>query len=79
LIAEGLTPELAKKKIGMVVEGAYTCTSALQLGTRAHIPIPITEAVYAIIYENQILKKLLNLYSKERLKKSIYEKGCFSS
>jgi glycerol-3-phosphate dehydrogenase (NAD(P)+) len=69
LIAEGLTPELAKKKIGMVVEGAYTCTSALQLGTRAHIPIPITEAVYAIIYENldpkEAVKSLLQRAIKE--------------
>jgi glycerol-3-phosphate dehydrogenase (NAD(P)+) len=53
LIAEGLTPEQAKEQIGMVVEGAYTCVSALQLGEKAHIPLPITEAVFAIIY-NQL-------------------------
>ena len=51
LLAEGLTPEEAREKIGMVVEGAYTCVSALQLSRKANIPVPITEAVYSIIYE----------------------------
>lgn len=51
LIAQGLSPEAAKKEIGMVVEGAYTCLSALQLAREAHIPIPITTATHSIIYE----------------------------
>jgi glycerol-3-phosphate dehydrogenase (NAD(P)+) len=52
LIAQGLDPQKAKEKIGMVVEGAYSCLSALQLGRREKIPAPITEAVYSILYEN---------------------------
>jgi glycerol-3-phosphate dehydrogenase (NAD(P)+) len=51
LLAEGFTPEEAKEKIGMVVEGAYTCVSALELSKEANIPVPITEVVYQIIYE----------------------------
>ncbi len=51
LIAEGLDPQSAKEKIGMAVEGIYTCVSARQLARKANIPVPITEAVYAIIYE----------------------------
>lgn len=50
LIAEGLSPEGARQKIGMAVEGIYTCVSARELGHKHHIPIPITEATYAIIY-----------------------------
>lgn len=50
-LAEGLTPDEAREKVGMVVEGAYTCVSALQLSQNANIQLPITEAVYAIIYE----------------------------
>lgn len=69
LIAEGLTPDQAKQKIGMVVEGAYTCISARQLGTKSHVPIPITEAVYSIIYENlnpkEAVKALLQRAIKE--------------
>ncbi len=52
LISEGLTPDEAKEKIGMVVEGAYTCVSALQLGKKAGIAVPISQAVVSIIYEN---------------------------
>lgn len=51
LIAEGYTPEEAREKINMAVEGAYTCLSALQLGTKNGIALPITEATYSIIYE----------------------------
>ncbi len=52
LIAEGLTPDQAKKKIGMVVEGTYTCLSAIQLAKKAQIELPITESVYKIVFEN---------------------------
>lgn len=51
LIAEGLDIGSAKEKIGMVVEGAYTAISALQLAQQFHIEVPITQAVYAILYE----------------------------
>ncbi|MBI2742784.1 MAG: NAD(P)-dependent glycerol-3-phosphate dehydrogenase [Chlamydiales bacterium] len=51
LIAEGLDAEAAKDKVGMVVEGAYTAVSALQLGHKASIDVPITAAVYSILYE----------------------------
>lgn len=51
-IAKGLNPKQAQEKIGMVVEGAYTCVSALQLSKECDIPMPITETVYEIIYNN---------------------------
>ena len=51
LIAEGLDPQSAKEKIGMAVEGIYTCVSARQLARKADIAVPITEVIYAIVYE----------------------------
>lgn len=51
LIAQGMTPSEAEKKIEMVVEGAYTSVSALQIGRELEIPMPITEAVYQILYK----------------------------
>ncbi len=51
LIAEGLDPQSAKEKIGMAVEGIYTCVSARQLARKANIPVPITEAIYSILYD----------------------------
>jgi len=52
LLAQGLTVQQAEEKIEMVVEGAYTCVSALQISQQVNVSMPITEAVYKIIYEN---------------------------
>jgi glycerol-3-phosphate dehydrogenase (NAD(P)+) len=69
LMAQGLNPKEAQKKIGMVVEGAYTCLSALQLSKQLGIPMPITETVYKIVYENmapsQAVQKLMARTIKE--------------
>lgn len=51
LVAEGFSPEGARQKIGMAVEGIYTCVAARELGKKHGIHIPITEAAYSIIYE----------------------------
>lgn len=51
LLAKGLSPNAAQEKIKTVVEGAYTCMSALQLSKQYHVEMPITETVYKIIYE----------------------------
>lgn len=68
-LAEGLTPEQAREKIGMVVEGIYTCVSARQLGRKHSVPVPITEAIYAILYEDlaplDAVKSLLQRAIKE--------------
>lgn len=52
LLGKGGGLEESKQQIKMVVEGAYTCVSALQLSKKSQIDMPITEAVYKIIYEN---------------------------
>lgn len=49
-LAEGFSPEGARQKVGMAVEGIYSCVSARELGLQASIPLPITEAVHGIIY-----------------------------
>lgn len=51
LLAKGKTMEEAKEEIGMVVEGAYTCVSALQIAKKTGVVLPIAEAVYKVIYE----------------------------
>jgi glycerol-3-phosphate dehydrogenase (NAD(P)+) len=69
LIAEGLTSQAAKDKIGMVVEGSFTCVSAKQLGEKAGIAVPITSAVWSILYEGldprDAVKSLLQRAIKE--------------
>lgn len=51
LIASGMASEQAKEKIGMVVEGAYSCVSAIQLSQQLKVPMPIVETVHKILYE----------------------------
>ena len=53
LLAQGLSSAQAQEKIGMVVEGAYTTISALQLSKQHKVEMPIAETVYNII-ENHI-------------------------
>jgi glycerol-3-phosphate dehydrogenase (NAD(P)+) len=49
LLSTGLTRNEAEKKIGMVVEGAYTSTAAKELSVQHGIQMPITEAVFDIL------------------------------
>lgn len=69
LLAQGLSPRDAQKKIGMVVEGAYTCVSALQISKQLKIPMPITETIHRIIYEglplSQAVQSLMDRTIKE--------------
>lgn len=69
LVAEGLSPEGARQKIGMAVEGIYTCVSVRELGHKFHVPLPITEATYQIIYggldPREAVKTLLQRSIKE--------------
>ena len=69
LVAEGLSPEGARQKIGMAVEGIYSCVSARELGRQHRIPVPITDVTYAIIYEGldprEAVKQLLTRAIKE--------------
>jgi glycerol-3-phosphate dehydrogenase (NAD(P)+) len=71
LIADGLTAEAAKAKIGMVVEGAYTCLSATQLAKKAGIDMPITETIYKVLYEGvgvqDAVKMILQRITKDEL------------
>lgn len=69
LIAEGYTIEQAKETIGMVVEGAYTCVSARELGKRHNVPLPITEATYQILYEGLKAKDAVNSLLGRTIKK----------
>ncbi|MBI5345727.1 MAG: NAD(P)-dependent glycerol-3-phosphate dehydrogenase [Chlamydiae bacterium] len=68
LIAEGYSVEKAKEKIGMAIEGIYTCVAALELARKYKIPVPITEGVYAIIYQNLSPRNVVNLLFQREIK-----------
>lgn len=68
LLAQGESKEEALKDIDMVVEGAYTCISALQLSQRLQIPMPITESVYSIIYDSMKPSEAVQQLMKRAIK-----------
>ncbi len=49
LLSNGLTQKEAEKKVGMVVEGAYTCRAAMGLAEKSGIVMPITQAVCGLL------------------------------
>jgi glycerol-3-phosphate dehydrogenase (NAD(P)+) len=49
LIGEGVTPEEAKEKIGMVVEGITTAEAAYELARKHGVDVPITEAICKVV------------------------------
>jgi len=51
LLSQGKGVEDAKKEIGMVVEGAYSCVSALQLSKKLGVSMPISECVHQVVFE----------------------------
>ena len=48
LMGEGMSPEDAVAKVGMVVEGMFTAEAAYELAKIAEVEMPITEAIYKV-------------------------------
>lgn len=70
-IAEGFSMKEAKGKVGMVVEGVYSCVSALQLARKYNVAVPITEAVYAVLYENLSPRNVGTLLMQRKVKEEL--------
>ena len=49
MIGEGVAPDEATRRIGMVVEGMFTAEAAYQLAQKVGVEMPITEAIYGVI------------------------------
>lgn len=52
MIGEGMSPEEAVKKVGMVVEGMFTAEAAYELAKIAQVEMPITDAIYNVTKGN---------------------------
>ncbi len=48
LMGEGMSPEEAIAKVGMVVEGMFTAEAAYELAKLSGVEMPITEAIYKV-------------------------------
>ncbi|MCQ2417146.1 MAG: NAD(P)-dependent glycerol-3-phosphate dehydrogenase [Oscillospiraceae bacterium] len=72
LIGEGVSPEEAVARVG-TVEGYYCCRAAYGLAKRYDIEMPITEALYHLLYEGKSVESVAQALM-ERPKKHEYEK-----
>ncbi len=49
MIGEGMPPNEAVEKVGMVVEGIYTTDAAYNLAQKVGVEMPITECIYRVV------------------------------
>lgn len=59
LLAQGLSCAEALERVGMVVEGHPTAKSAWALAQKYGVEMPITEAVYRVLYEGLSVKMMV--------------------
>jgi glycerol-3-phosphate dehydrogenase (NAD(P)+) len=52
LLGKGATLEAVLEEVGMVVEGVRTTKAAYQLAQKQQVSMPITEALYSVLFEN---------------------------
>lgn len=53
LVGQGLSMEEALNEVGMVVEGVYTAAAAYEVARDLKVDMPITNAIYRVLYEQQ--------------------------
>lgn len=66
LLGEGGNLETILAEMGMVVEGVSTAKAAYELAQERQIDMPITEAIYKVVYQNAEVKYvILDLMNRE--------------
>ncbi len=61
MIGEGIAPDEAVKKVGMVVEGMFTAEAAYELAKKVGVEMPITELIYKCINGDVTPKEAVNM------------------
>jgi len=67
-VGKGQTAEQAQRATESVVEGVATCKSVVVLGARYNVEMPITQAVYEVLFENKPVQTAIADLMKRRLK-----------
>lgn len=66
LLGEGRSIEEVQEEIGMAIEGLSTVIAAKELADERNIDMPITNAIYQVVYENaDVEKAVLSLMRRE--------------
>jgi glycerol-3-phosphate dehydrogenase (NAD(P)+) len=67
-IGRGQRIEQAQKATESVIEGIATCKSVFALAKRLHVEMPITRAVYEVLFEDKSVQTAITDLMKRRLK-----------
>jgi glycerol-3-phosphate dehydrogenase (NAD(P)+) len=67
-IGKGLTVKQAKDATESVIEGIATCSSVYALAEKYDVDMPITRAVFEVLFEGKEVKKAISELMKRRLK-----------
>ncbi len=67
-IGKGQTVEQAKQATDSVIEGIATCESVVALGRQYNVEMPITNAVYEILFEGKLVQAAIADLMKRQLK-----------
>jgi len=67
-IGKGQTAQQAQNATESVVEGVATCKSVVALAARHNVEMPITQAVYEVLFEDKSVHKAIADLMKRRLK-----------
>ena len=67
-IGKGQTVEQAKKATDSVIEGIATCESVVALGRKQNVEMPITRAVYEVLFEGKSVQAAIADLMKRQLK-----------
>lgn len=66
MFGEGYNLEEIQEEIGMAIEGLSTVIAARDLAAECGVEMPITEAIYEVVYENtDVREAILNLMRRE--------------
>lgn len=59
LIGKGESLDEALKEVGMIVEGVKACKAFYELNRKIGVSMPITDALYSVLFENKNPKKVV--------------------
>jgi len=72
-IGQGMTLEQVLSGMVMVAEGVTTCRSARQLARQNDVDMPITEAVYQVLFNNVPVREAVNALMTRPLKAEVWQ------
>jgi len=70
-LGQGCTKDEAVRRVKTTVEGIYTLQTLRELSKKRHVDMPITDALYNLVYEGKPLKETIDGLMKRDLKNEL--------